>query len=197
MYVTVDTVSARVGETVTVTVSANADRVAAMSLKLAYDTNALDCTAAEIGGFVANMDEKAAVIKEDVGEIWLTALALDAVTNDSEVVLTLTFTILDAAADTNAITLKESTVCFDNYQDQTVDYTEGAVNVIRKGKGDVDLNGTVNMRDALLLYRYVSGAVELNAEQLAEGDVSAVIGDVNMRDALLLYRYVNGSINEF
>jgi len=192
MYVTIGTSEARVGETVTVDVKANAKEVAAFKYRFTYDTAALQCTGAEVKGFVANMNEKAAVIKD--GEIWLTALALNPVTAEEEVILTLTFTILDASADTNVLSQNYKMVVDQNYNEMTVEVVDGAVNVIRKGDGNVNLDNVVNTFDAFMLYAYTSGKNNnLTAEQLAHGDVAEPIGDVNMMDAFLLYAYTSGA----
>ncbi|MBQ9414533.1 MAG: dockerin type I repeat-containing protein, partial [Clostridia bacterium] len=59
-------------------------------------------------------------------------------------------------------------------------------------KGDVDQNGIVNMADAFLLYRAVSGQVTLTVKQEALGDMDQS-GTVNMADAFALYRKVSGT----
>ncbi|MBQ9415081.1 MAG: hypothetical protein IJU16_08165 [Clostridia bacterium] len=57
--------------------------------------------------------------------------------------------------------------------------------------GDLDLNGTVNMADAFLLYRGVSGQLTLSELQAAIGDMDGENGN-NMADAFALYRTVSG-----
>ncbi len=58
--------------------------------------------------------------------------------------------------------------------------------------GDVDLNGTVNTRDALRLYQHTSNRTLLtDPAALAAADVDGS-GGVNMRDALALFQQVSG-----
>ncbi len=59
-------------------------------------------------------------------------------------------------------------------------------------EGDIDNNGIVNMRDALMIYQYASGKNKsLTAEQLNTADIDKN-GTVNMRDALALFRIASG-----
>ncbi len=192
MIVTISTSEARVGETVSVDVKANAKEVAALKYHFSYDPAALECTNVEVKGFVANMDENAAVAKADLGEIWLTALALDPVTADEEVIMTLTFKILDAAADVNDISFNYAMVIDKNYNEMTVEVNPGAVGVIRKGDGDINGDNIVNTMDSVLLYAHVSGARTMDEESLKHGDVINV-GSIDMMDSVLLYAYVSGA----
>ena len=57
--------------------------------------------------------------------------------------------------------------------------------------GDIDGNGTANMRDSMLLYQYAGGKVSLTAQQLVIADLDGN-GTVNMRDALKLFRVASG-----
>ena len=59
-------------------------------------------------------------------------------------------------------------------------------------EGDIDNNGIVNMRDALMIYQYASGKNKsLTAEQLNTADIDKN-GTINMRDALALFRTASG-----
>ncbi len=62
-------------------------------------------------------------------------------------------------------------------------------------KGDVNMDGTVNIQDAVQLYYYVNGKLELSDEALAIGDVAEPVGTVNIQDAVVLYYFVNGKID--
>ena len=57
--------------------------------------------------------------------------------------------------------------------------------------GDLDGSGVVNMADAFLLYRAVSGQVKLTDAQNAVADIDGS-GTINMADAFALYRQVSG-----
>ena len=60
-------------------------------------------------------------------------------------------------------------------------------------KGDINLDGAVNMRDAMVLYQFVSGAKDdLTSEQLAAGEVDGNT-TLNMRDVMKLYQFVSGA----
>ncbi len=54
--------------------------------------------------------------------------------------------------------------------------------------GDINIDGTVDLRDGMMLYQYVAGGRTLTAAQLAAVGTSAV----NMSTALKLYQYVSG-----
>ena len=62
--------------------------------------------------------------------------------------------------------------------------------------GDVDLNGTVEVTDAILALRYQMGLVELTDEQLAQAEVTGD-GQVTLADAILILRYAMGLIDHF
>ena len=63
-------------------------------------------------------------------------------------------------------------------------------------KGDVNGDGKINARDAMLALRYVAGEVGDGDVNLAALDVNSD-GKVNARDAMLVLRYVAGEITEF
>ncbi len=58
--------------------------------------------------------------------------------------------------------------------------------------GDMDFNGTLNMRDAMMLYSGVSGSITFTEEQNAVADYNED-GTVNMRDVMLLYAFISGN----
>ena len=58
--------------------------------------------------------------------------------------------------------------------------------------GDLNVDGTVNMMDALLLYGGTGGARTMTEEQTAVSDMNSD-GTVNMMDALLLYKQASGA----
>ncbi len=62
--------------------------------------------------------------------------------------------------------------------------------------GDCDLNGTVQVADAMLAMRHGLGLGTLTGEGLAMGDVN-FDGSVTMSDAVLILRYATGLIEEF
>ncbi len=76
---------------------------------------------------------------------------------------------------------------------------DGSVNVIGPYKlGDVKMDRTVDVRDALLTLRYSSGITTLNEQQLALANVhNGSTTGVDVRDALMILRYSSGIITEF
>ena len=62
--------------------------------------------------------------------------------------------------------------------------------------GDVDLNGEVDIADALMALRYMMGLIELTDEQLAQAEVDGD-GEVSMVDCLLIQRKAMGIIGSF
>ena len=62
--------------------------------------------------------------------------------------------------------------------------------------GDVDLDGDVDVEDAILALRYAMGLIDLTDEQLAQTDVDGD-GDYDLVDATLILRYAMGLIEEF
>ncbi len=62
--------------------------------------------------------------------------------------------------------------------------------------GDPDLNGTVNVADAVLVARYTSKLAPMTEEQLQCGDVDGS-GIANIADAVVISRYAARLINKF
>ncbi len=62
--------------------------------------------------------------------------------------------------------------------------------------GDSDLNGLVNVADAVLVARYTSNISQMTAEQLQCGDVDGS-GFVNIADAVIISKYAARLINKF
>ena len=62
--------------------------------------------------------------------------------------------------------------------------------------GDVDLNGVVEVNDAILTLRYAMGLIDLTEEQLAQADVDGD-GDYDLVDATLILRYAMDLIDHF
>ena len=62
--------------------------------------------------------------------------------------------------------------------------------------GDTDLNGDINVADAVLIARYTSNLAEMTAAQLESGDVDGS-GFVSVVDAVIVTRYAAKLINKF
>ena len=66
---------------------------------------------------------------------------------------------------------------------------------IADNMGDTNLDGEMNIADALMISRYDAGLAELNEDQLAVSDVNND-GEVNIADALMISRFDAGLISE-
>ncbi len=62
--------------------------------------------------------------------------------------------------------------------------------------GDCDLNGTVNIADAVLALRHSMGLITLTGEAFLAGDVDGN-GSIAITDAVMIMRYAMGLIDEF
>ncbi len=62
--------------------------------------------------------------------------------------------------------------------------------------GDVDLNGTVQVADAILALRYQMGLIGLTDEQLEQAEVNGKEG-ISIADSILILRYAMGIIDHF
>ena len=65
--------------------------------------------------------------------------------------------------------------------------------VIPYPQGDIDMNGTVNINDAVLALRHSMGIITLNAQQLAIGDMDGD-GRITVTDALMIMRIAMGLV---
>lgn len=116
---------------------------------------------------------------------------------------TLTFKVLETANAVNTIRVVVPEMCGNNTQSADniledydivptlVNATVNVAGVILKG--DVDGNGEVALKDALMVFQHVNGKITLDDEQLAAADV-ATNGAVELADALRMFQYVNGKI---
>lgn len=70
------------------------------------------------------------------------------------------------------------------------------VQVVEKGSGDVNGDGTVDLSDALRLFQYINGKLTLDDEALARADVAKNYGSVELADAIRVFFYINGKQSE-
>lgn len=62
--------------------------------------------------------------------------------------------------------------------------------------GDVNMDGSVNIQDAVMMYYHVNGKTQLTEEQIWYGDVAEPYDNIgNIQDAVLIYYFVNGKID--
>ena len=66
-----------------------------------------------------------------------------------------------------------------------------AAETVDRTIGDLDANGTINMLDEMVLYRYVAGLTNLSVSQLRVADINGD-GAISMLDVMQLYRTVSG-----
>lgn len=62
--------------------------------------------------------------------------------------------------------------------------------------GDVDMNGSVNITDALLVLQNIVGSAELNEQQRQAANVDLTDPAININDALKILNYIVGNITE-
>lgn len=62
--------------------------------------------------------------------------------------------------------------------------------------GDVDMNGSVNITDALLVLQNIVGSAELNEQQRQAANVDLTDSAINISDALKILNYIVGNITE-
>jgi hypothetical protein len=78
--------------------------------------------------------------------------------------------------------------------DNDVDLEKISIAVVLKG--DVNMNGVVDGRDAFQIQRYAAGARALDSLQLIVSDVNQT-SDVNGRDAFQIQRLAAGARGDF
>ena len=184
---------ARAGETVDVAVriSANPGLVSTL-LELNYDTQVLELIGVRNGSvfpdgcFTAGNDLTATPFRV----LFVDALTHTDYTQDDELVV-FTFRVrADAPAGETTIRLthKESSTCNAAMQSVLFETQDGTFTVTRL-PGDVNADGSVDMKDVILLRRYLAGwDVTVN---LSNADVDEE-SDVDVRDVVYITRYLAG-----
>ena len=194
--IVVSTVEGSVGDTVSVTVTLpNNPGIISAKVKVHFDTAVLKFVSSEPGEFGGNYifgDPDMVPTNGYVLINWHDGLSAD---NTSELLATLTFEILEGAAEgLSGLTLEFN--CEDdmfNAADETVYFraVDGGVVVVPASAstpGDVSGDGTVNNRDLALIQQYINKwdvALDLEAADVNDDDV------VNNRDLALIQQYIN------
>jgi hypothetical protein len=101
----------------------------------------------------------------------------------------ITFEVLEAKAST--LELQNVTLAGSDAQPIPADLQNGAVDVPAGIKGDVDGNGTVNSRDAILTLRIAVGLIEPTDDQKWAADVRED-GEIKSSDAIVILRMAVG-----
>ena len=105
-------------------------------------------------------------------------------TNDGDEILDLEWCYVDEA---------DNYICYMNILPVVC---EGEEPPVPEMHGDVDLNGTVQVADAILALRYQMGLIGLTDEQLEQAEVNGVDG-ISLADSILILRYAMGLIDHF
>lgn len=190
--------TAKAGETVQVTVdlSGNTGLVAAR-LHLDYDPSVLTLTQVQDGGLLGNASF---VPGNDLTAVPYTVLWEDALTHENYTgdgtLVTFTFRIAaDAEAGITPVTLtvdEDSTYDVD-LQNAACAVTNGAVTVTTRIAGDVNGNGSVDLKDVVVLRRFLAGGWNVTID----ADNADVDGDglVTLKDSTRISRYLAGGWN--
>ena len=96
-----------------------------------------------------------------------------------------------ATVDTTQITISydDDNVFDENFDNVFFDIQTGEIEIVRYMPGDVNRDGSVNMKDYAFLKQYINGwDVDI---ELAVADVTGD-GNINMKDYALLKQYING-----
>ena len=191
--------AAKAGETIVVPVSiANNPGIVSLKLAVAYDPAVLELIEATAGDFIVAEQENVTVASPSFGPLenpfiinWIDALAGENNTQTG-VVANLTFKIKEGATGTTEISVsaKANDVFDKDYENVPFLCTAGVVTVKPPHTpGDVDDNGTVNVRDLGRLQQYLNGfdvVINMDAANV-DGNTS-----VNVRDLGRLQQYLNG-----
>ena len=184
-----DNVSVSAGGTVDVAIrTQNNPGIVGMRLAIAYDASVLTPTAMAEADFVG---ATFGPLTNPLSVLWVDAIHPD-VTEDGAICV-ITFQVAeDAAPGTYPVTLSivdPEDIFNAAFQTVTFGLIDGSVTVIDFIPGDVDGNGTVNVRDLGRLQQYLNGFDVTINEQAAN-----VTGDssINVRDYGLLQQYLNG-----
>ncbi len=111
---------------------------------------------------------------------------------------TLTFKVIAETAGTFPVSITMKETCSNSGSGDYVPQmtlTSGGV-TIKPSKGDINCDGTVDIADATMLFRYINARITLTEEQLAQAELAAPSDKVTIGDALVLFRYANGRITK-
>ena len=184
----------KAGDTITVPVRiVDNPGIVGLHLNVLYDAAVLTLTDARGQGF-AGMEFGPLDNAGDLSMIWLDAISENNTSNG--VLANLTFTVAEDAAPGSYVV---EPVCYDSNEIFNADmqpvefvYSAGSVIVVEEPAyipGDVNNDGSVNVRDLGMLQQYLNGFnVTINE---AAANVNGDTG-INVRDLGLLQQYLNG-----
>lgn len=179
--------TAQPGDTVTVTLRADAADVAGFQTNLTFDESVAQVqsvSSGDLGSPTANVDN---------GSGWVALTSSQATGVNTPVLATVTFEITGDPGDESSITISQSeTALFDQGGDEIGSTTlaDGTVGAYANGSGDVNGDGNVDAGDVVLVQRYIVGQdVDIDTEAAdVNGD-----GTVDASDALLIEQQIVGT----
>ena len=190
--------TARPGEIVQVTVDLTKNTgVVAARLHLTYDPDVLTLTGVQDGGL---LDTASFVAGRDLAAVPYTVLWEDALTHTNHTatgtLVTYTFRVAeDAPAGTTPVTLTydENSTYNVDLQNVACAITNGTVFVTTRMAGDSNGDGTLDLKDVVLMRRFLAGGWSVTVET----DNMDVDGDgiVSLKDSTLLSRFLAGGWN--
>ena len=211
---TVQTLEYNAGSTIaegtefTINVSSSAiNAVQVLQLKLMYDSSVMQAVKGEAKGWLAAFEfmptvNVAPVAKDhaeaNVGEVWITGMSLNnQKAAEGDVVATITFKALKDITTDQAVSVYFAMSGENVGNNQPTAYHScqtvngGVAFISNRVPGDVTLDGQVNVRDIILIRRYLVNEAEITGQAFLNGDVTHD-GALNVRDIILIRRSMIG-----
>lgn len=197
-----DSLSASAGEEITVPIRITDNPgFTNFFLRLCYDPAALTLKALEnVAGEAGSVNLQGQDAEGRACAVIVGASA-EAVTGD-QVLFNAVFTVNTDFSGSTEVTpaveyLRNNSATFSLFQELTAAVQPGTLEVENTIiLGDVDGNGIINVRDAVLVRGYINGRYPGGEAFLKAADVNGD-GKVDMRDAAMIYGYVNGKLDKF
>ena len=190
----VDTVEAKAGEEVTVSIRIqNNPGVASIKLKVAYDP-ALTLKSITYNSSLGGQSQQPQQLKSPVTLNWYNGAAN---TNGDMVYATLTFTVSTfAKAGSHPITITYDEDDLYNINEDNINFAivNGGVTVPAAQtyqKGDVNMDGDISNADLILVARYVVNLTTFDSEEFKLADMDDS-GEIDNADVILVARIIVG-----
>ena len=186
------------GETVSVSLSIqNNPGIATALLRIFYDPQVLSLLSVEREGLFQTGSYQAGgdITANPYSVLWMDSLATQ---NHMEngVVLTLTFDVLETAPEGESLIFvecDESSTMDVSLNPVTLSIPDSSVSVTNRLPGDANGDGEVNLKDAVVIQRYLVGGWNVSID-LSNADVNES-ETVTLADAVLITRYLAGGWN--
>ncbi len=191
------------GEEITLDLTTSAaEQLNALNMRLCFDETKFEFVGGEfqntLAGFaMKSFNSEPVDCQTEDAEVWFTAIDTDGYVSvaDGEVIATITLRALTSIVEDEAV---YSYYCAAASYDSTmndyvpvVEWVDGGVVIGDHPKGDVNLDGNVDLNDATRLFYYVNGMVRLSEDALKAADYTDN-GTVDLNDATRLFYYING-----